>query len=391
MPPLSPSIPASRSGTSLLARIPLLLFAASLEAAFFAFYGVIGHLHGHYSDQVCHWDCGWYVSIVERGYDTHADAAGYANWAFFPLFPLLTEAVMWLTGHSFAGSATMLNGGLLFALVIVGVHYARLRFGLDDRAFVAMVLLSFPFGVYFRLPYTESLYGLVVLLTLVCLLHRRLLLAGVFAALACASRPTGALLVGSVGLVLGLQILIPVLRGRTGWRKALPSLARLAAFGAIGIGGLLAYSAYLDMHVGDPLAFSHVMHAWGRFYGNPIRHILGCLLSFDLDPAGFASTERRSLTYLAICALLSPPLIVWAAVRGALIEALFLAATFLLSTSTGLESQPRYMLCNPISIVLVASMLARLPVPLRWSAPTLFGAAQILLVFAWFNGSAFMT
>ena len=49
---------------------------------------------------LCSWDCGWYQNIAEHGY--HAQPTehplGEANWAFFPLFPLLARAAGWATG-----------------------------------------------------------------------------------------------------------------------------------------------------------------------------------------------------------------------------------------------------------------------------------------------------
>ena len=40
----------------------------------------------------CQFDCSWFLSIADIGYDTfpHGLTTGHAaNWAFFPLFPLL--------------------------------------------------------------------------------------------------------------------------------------------------------------------------------------------------------------------------------------------------------------------------------------------------------------
>lgn len=45
---------------------------------------------------LCSWDCDWYLGIVKVGYQLQPeghDAGDAANWAFFPLFPLLTRAL----------------------------------------------------------------------------------------------------------------------------------------------------------------------------------------------------------------------------------------------------------------------------------------------------------
>ena len=50
---------------------------------------------------LCQWDCGWYLGIVQHGYDAAphlVDGWWQANWAFFPLYPLLVRGLDALTG-----------------------------------------------------------------------------------------------------------------------------------------------------------------------------------------------------------------------------------------------------------------------------------------------------
>lgn len=292
--------------------VRLAVFVAFFELAIFSFYLLVGEVHGSYRAHVCNWDCNWYRSIAETGYETRDAVKGHANWAFFPLFPLASRLLMDIFGKNFVTCATVLNFVVLFGVVIVAIHYCRVRYSLRDRGFVALVFLSFPLGVYFRLPYTESLYGLLVLLTLIFVQRRQLLIAGLWAALVCACRPTGVLLIGSVATVAGLSILGARLRGLASWRATAGKLAALGTFCAIGLSGLLAYSLYLDIHVGDPLAFSHAMGAWDRHYANPVGRIVDGLRMNDITAENFLAFGSRSQTYLALAALASLLLIIWA-------------------------------------------------------------------------------
>src|SRR5258707_916744 len=64
----------------------------------------------------CLWDCGWYASIVRAGYQAAPAAHGFgdaANWAFFPLHPLLAGAVHRLTGLSPEDSLLVVGSLLL--------------------------------------------------------------------------------------------------------------------------------------------------------------------------------------------------------------------------------------------------------------------------------------
>ena len=76
---------------------------------------------------------------------------------------------------------------------------------------------------------------------------RRWLVAGVFAAIATASRPNGALIVAA--------LLLAVLLARAGWRAALAVSLPSAAF-------LVAWGTYLQVHAGDAFVFWTAKDAW---------------------------------------------------------------------------------------------------------------------------------
>ncbi|KAF0127358.1 MAG: hypothetical protein FD152_2526, partial [Xanthobacteraceae bacterium] len=44
------------------------------------------------------WDTGWYLRIIERGYDVHPDGSVETAIVFFPLLPLLARGLATLTG-----------------------------------------------------------------------------------------------------------------------------------------------------------------------------------------------------------------------------------------------------------------------------------------------------
>ena len=46
-------------------------------------------------DAFCMADCRWYMRIMENGYDIfpNVNVEAQANWAFFPLFPLLSKII----------------------------------------------------------------------------------------------------------------------------------------------------------------------------------------------------------------------------------------------------------------------------------------------------------
>ena len=55
----------------------------------------------------CRWDCDHYMSIARQGYGAGINEAGGADWAFFPLVPLATSAIVKLTALSFPSAGTL--------------------------------------------------------------------------------------------------------------------------------------------------------------------------------------------------------------------------------------------------------------------------------------------
>ncbi|PID97029.1 MAG: hypothetical protein CSA84_01305 [Actinomycetales bacterium] len=124
------------------------------------------------------WDGQWYREIAERGYPVPmpTDTAGQVEqnaWAFYPVFPMLTRAIMWLTGADFyvAGSTLSLVAGAV-ALVLL--------FRLVDRAVgrwpavVTTVLVStYVAAPVLQTTYTEACALLVLVLVLTALRSRR--------------------------------------------------------------------------------------------------------------------------------------------------------------------------------------------------------------------------
>jgi hypothetical protein len=91
------------------------------------------------------WDAAWYLSIKEGGYAYYWYMA--SNSAFFPLF-------------SYFWKLTHLNGlGISFVnllLFIAGAYYIARQFSFNLAQ--VLVFVSIPSGIFFFLPYTESLF-----------------------------------------------------------------------------------------------------------------------------------------------------------------------------------------------------------------------------------------
>jgi hypothetical protein len=148
--------------------------------------------------------------------------------AFFPGLPLLVWALHWITGGSYliAGLVTAVLAGAAAALSVWAVAVRVAGHWVADRAVVLFCL--FPGAMTFGMLYSEPLAVALAALTLLAMIDRRWLLAGLLAALGTFERPTLLVLTG----VLAVGAIMAVWQRRE-WRSlvAAPlSLVGLAAF-----------------------------------------------------------------------------------------------------------------------------------------------------------------
>src|SRR6185437_12483608 len=161
----------------------------------------LARAHGGFVTAICRWACGWYTEIIRSGYDRAPTGPDLrANWAFFPLYPLLSRAVALLTGLAPASAAVLLNLVLFPALVAVACLFWTATRGRAGAAWLALLFCAWPYGVHFSSAYTEALYGLLLMLAMLALARDRVLLGGVAAGLLTATRPTGVIAVVVLGL-----------------------------------------------------------------------------------------------------------------------------------------------------------------------------------------------
>ncbi len=202
-------------------------------------------------ERLSQWDGAHYLKIAAQGY-------GGDEFAFFPLFPYTIKAIAALVPIPPVLVALLLvNVALLGALLVLYRLSERCLGAAIARNVVLLTCLN-PMAIFFAIPYTESFYLLFTALTLAALVRRPTgpegllggglggLAAGVWGGLAAATRPTGVVLVASIGVGFWRQR-----RWRAGLVAVLLTLGGLAVVMAIGL-----------QVQGDALAFLHAQKAW---------------------------------------------------------------------------------------------------------------------------------
>lgn len=368
--------------------------ALAATAARFLLYAIFAMHHGAVDTSLCHWDCHWYLDIVDNGYS--ADPTDHppktdlpprydeANWAFFPLYPLAVRALTW------GRFLTSLDAAILLSLlatagflVASSLYLQRTRPKASVPLWMAFVL-AYPHSIYLSFPYTESLYLLLATLTLLYLTGEQLYPASFLAALASATRPVGLIFLPPIALKS-----FRALKSRFSQDAAAPRKRIVDAVLPLLIAplGIFLYAAFLYGRTGDALAFSHVQIAWGRhlrFF--PLELFYG-YWHWDLD--GFPG---QSDTLNAIFATLMIVVGIFLARRKRALESYLCLASVIVPLSTSTDSIARFaagtavflfglydLLCAGRSRATTALVLA------------IFCLFQFLFLQYWFMNAGFLT
>jgi len=364
-------------------------------------YWAIARDFGGASHTLCNYDCAWYEHTARAGYDLapHGDIyANTANWAFFPLYPLLlgvlaavapsAEGMTWtgilLSTACFAGFGTL--GGLYLQHTEAPEGGAP-KAGPRPVPLAWLGLLSlWPGDLYFAFPYSEALYALLMTASLLALTRRRVLPSALASAALTATRPPGVLVVPVI-IADRLRYLWRQHRAGTLRRAPVTVLSHVLLPVALAPLGLFAFMAYLRWHMGDGLAFIHVQTAWNRHALPPWLFLWDGLTSNDWGRI-FAHPARESLAVEASFAIAGLILALRQLLQRRYAEAWLIGASILMASSSGLQSMPRFMLTNPVVILALYRVAAPATRPLRIALIALaLGLAQLLIVLAWFVGA----
>jgi hypothetical protein len=322
----------------------------------------------HSAVDLCHWDCGWYASVLENGYDHAARSDGTANWPFHPGFPLTAYPFhSWLKLPLLTSMVYASKAALLFAIygfiLLVGQP-------LDSTAdhFRAGSLVAFnPYLIYAHAGYAEPLYFALAAFAFVLAGRRKWIASGIAGALLSLTRV--------VGFLFALSYAIMSLR-ESGWRKY--SLTKLIGLLLCPLGTAL-FMLYLHHHTGDALAQVHVHLAWvGTSLVNPL-HALWTALALHHWPRIWGAIALAGLAASAWLFKLQKPEL------GTYLALSILVALSGGSPNGGLYGMARYVWWQPPFLYTINYALKRYPA--AWPIYTAFSSGMAsFMIWEWFSG-----
>jgi hypothetical protein len=349
-----------------IAAVSLAIFAGGFALAL----ALLPGLAGPGIDALCRWDCGWYRSLAQGGYQIAPSPDSLqANYAFYPVFPGAARLIMEATGLGFVAAALLLN--MLYSVAFAWLALANremlmLRSDRDAVMFLAAFLLS-PWSLYNRVPYTEMSFNLAVLATFIAWRREQYAAAAICGLVLTATRVTGAFL----PIMLLVEL---VLRER--WR-VLDLLrapdARFRALAVMPLGGL-AFFVYLGLHVGDPLASFRIQASWNQGLRDPVETLIG----------GIRIASLHGL--ISVAAFLVQTVLLIAGWRRNRVPFPLAMTGILIGGSavlSGLISMPRHTL----AFFPVYLMVPMLPRAMQWVLLAIFAAIQWVFTYHWMLGT----
>ena len=320
---------------------------------------------------LCRWDCAWYGTIVEGGYHLkplYHPQQDAANWAFFPGFPLTAKLIQSVTHVRPAEALVMTSRLFLFASIAAFIEYSQTILGRKGGWLAGAILAFSPYAIYAHAGYTESMYFLLTTLAFWQLGRHAWIWSGLAGGMMSATRIVGAAFTLAY---LGSTI------GKTARHVALGNRINFILGLLLIPSGLAAYMLFLYSHVGDALAFKHVMVAWGRSSSNLLESLQAAW------SWGFWGI------YFALTALLGLAASAWHLFKQRYDMGLYMAATVLIPLMSSVGSMPRYVFWQMPVLLAIAEITVR-----RRSALMLYlifaASTSTVMITAWFKGNVFV-
>lgn len=234
-------------------------------------------------------DTYWYQSIHEDGYpqvNSKRDLGWHnksefqqSSWGFMPGYPLATKAVALLLNTSFDKASFLLS--ILFSLACFILFYwlACMWFDKGEYAFYSTLLfMCMPFQYYFSMIYTEALFCMLFMGSLIAAKKKNYLLLALLASMMAIVRINGLVMLLPIALfILEEEKLLNGLKfNKKIWTW---NVLKKFSFILLPVLCLAGYSYYQYLNTGEPFAYSIALQ--GGWYRKMMFPLAGLFRSGD--------------------------------------------------------------------------------------------------------------
>lgn len=187
-----------------------------------------------------------YLAIAENGYEVFQQA-------FFPLFPVLISLVHKLFGISYIESGLLITNISFFLLIYFLQKLLLIQYKNQSVIWMVLLFLSLPMAFFLQAIYTESLFILLVVISMILFKKKMYFFAFLICGLASAVRLNGVFV---TLIFMGILIFSEK-------KFNVEKILKAVVYGMLGVFGLFIYMLYLHFKFNDPLLFIHAQEAFG--------------------------------------------------------------------------------------------------------------------------------
>lgn len=275
------------------------------------------------------WDSFWYMDIAENGYSEVGRnflSPDQANYAFFPLYPLLMRFLGTVLGNRYYLAGVIISNICIIVSSIL--LYKLVQLDSDEKTALQSVkyLFLFPTAFIFSGVFTESLYLCLVLLCFYLARTKKWMLVGIAGFFLALTRS------------LGVLMIVPLTYEYLKEKKFRLNQVRLNSLFLLFIPlGLLVFAVYNFFLAGDFLAFKDIQAAWNREMSDPFTAIISGFQQ-GLFKSDFKKLLEAAFTAVSLLLLIAffrkVQFSYW----------LFAMFSILVPLTGGVDSIPRYVL-----------------------------------------------
>ncbi|CAN5342422.1 hypothetical protein BH10PAT1_BH10PAT1_2000 [soil metagenome] len=316
---------------------------------------------------VSRWDGHSYLFLAQNGYVTSGDNKYFI--VFPPLYPSLIRLLNFVV-NNFAISAFLISLTCFITGLFVFYKLLKLDFPKSKSIWIAICLLIFPSSYFFLTAYPESLFFLLISLTLYFARIGKFRNSAIFAALATLTRP--------FGILIWISLLIEWFLNKKRNYLDLILIFCLAAFSGILylslnyslFGNSFAFEIFLKTHWQKSFSFPWVgiINSWQRGITTPNSN------SEYKYIVGFMEAIASTIPYLFI---LINILFKKFRMRSSYLI-YFILGTLLMTSTSFLLSTPRYLLSLPPFFITLGTLTNNKILKIIWGIISL----SLLIYFA---------
>lgn len=371
-----------------------------------AIFNVVNGTDSTFTELLNQWDCKRYNYIVEHGYTFPNDEDPQANWAFFPMYPLVCMAVKTVT----FGLADTYHVGMFVsnACVIIAsffslklVNYRAVckagengksgecvAGGRADRDawFPSLFMLAGPYSFYMAGMMTEAMFAMFIVLFFYFCKKKKYVPAGIMAACASATRIVGCILVFALVIEM-YQDICPGRLSFAGIKKyildVLKTPKKMLSILICPL-GIFGYMTFLYFFCGDAWAFKSVQIAWRDENYFPIVGVLWKACTGQIEPR---------YTYMGWLCIFFIGTYIYMIYKKRYAMGVFGLITLLIPLTSHVMSTCRFTLGTYVFLVGASDMLHCFGQKIKWLRSAVYGllfVGSVILLCMWYMSSAWL-